>query len=184
METLTANKITAHNAGWRSQFRFAVSVFWSGVCEFWRSTMKTILIFLFALLILESRGFAGLDTDIPQTNQVVLSSGRWKPSAEETQKALAAIQTFLEKPSSTNDSTKREIQKIQEHAKEYRVQFVGVVRDGKRMIWCNFFPAAETFGADWKREKVRVMDGGFWFWQIEYDPSAGKCLNFSSNGYA
>jgi hypothetical protein len=30
------NKITAHNAGWPSQFRFAVSVFWSGVCEFQR----------------------------------------------------------------------------------------------------------------------------------------------------
>jgi hypothetical protein len=30
------NKITAHNAGWRIQFRFAVDVFGSGVCEFWR----------------------------------------------------------------------------------------------------------------------------------------------------
>jgi hypothetical protein len=30
------NVIPAHNAGWPSQFRFAVSVFWSGVCEFHR----------------------------------------------------------------------------------------------------------------------------------------------------
>jgi hypothetical protein len=40
------NQITAHNAGWRlppsprlwrtGQFRFAGSVFWSGVCEFGR----------------------------------------------------------------------------------------------------------------------------------------------------
>jgi hypothetical protein len=30
------NKITAHNAGWRTQFRFAVHVLWSGVCEFHR----------------------------------------------------------------------------------------------------------------------------------------------------
>jgi hypothetical protein len=29
-------KITAHNAGWQTQFRFAGSVFWSGVCEFHR----------------------------------------------------------------------------------------------------------------------------------------------------
>ena len=29
-----ANNITAHDAGWRTQFRFAVSVLWSGVCEF------------------------------------------------------------------------------------------------------------------------------------------------------
>jgi hypothetical protein len=30
------NKITAHNAGWPSQFRFAGSVIWSGVFEFRR----------------------------------------------------------------------------------------------------------------------------------------------------
>ncbi len=31
---------TAHNAGWRSQFRIAGGVFWSGVCEFdrWAAT--------------------------------------------------------------------------------------------------------------------------------------------------
>jgi hypothetical protein len=29
-------RITAHNAGWPSQFRVAVNVFWSGLCEFWR----------------------------------------------------------------------------------------------------------------------------------------------------
>ena len=33
---LLSFKITAHNAGWRLQFRFAGIVFWSGVCEFWR----------------------------------------------------------------------------------------------------------------------------------------------------
>jgi len=83
--------------------------------------MKSILVLLFVLLILEARAVAGVDTDIPQTNQVILSSGRWKPSVKETQKALAAI---------------------------------------------------------------RVLDGGFWFWQIEYEPCTAKCLNFASNGYA
>jgi hypothetical protein len=29
-------KITAHNAGWRTQFRFRGQRLWSGVCEFWR----------------------------------------------------------------------------------------------------------------------------------------------------
>jgi hypothetical protein len=32
------NQNTAHNAGWPSQFRFAGHGFWSGVCEFLRST--------------------------------------------------------------------------------------------------------------------------------------------------
>ena len=32
--TYSPNHITAQNAGWRSQFRFAVSAFLPGVCEF------------------------------------------------------------------------------------------------------------------------------------------------------
>jgi hypothetical protein len=34
------NKIAAHNAGWRLQFRFADGVLWSGMCELGRS-LKT-----------------------------------------------------------------------------------------------------------------------------------------------
>jgi len=34
MRTQTANKITAHSAGWCTQFRFAGGVSWSGACEF------------------------------------------------------------------------------------------------------------------------------------------------------
>jgi len=34
--TLMPNKITAQNAGWPSQFRFAGHGFSSGVCEFYR----------------------------------------------------------------------------------------------------------------------------------------------------
>ena len=150
--------------------------------------MKLLLVSLFAMLILESRAVANLDTDIAQTNQVILSSGRWKPSFEETQKALAAIQEFLDRPSSTNEWTKSEIKRIQEHAKEYRVQFLGVVRGGRKVIWCNFFPASrkdeKDYFQDWKQREISVDDGGFWFWQIEYDPRTGKSSRFTSNGYA
>jgi hypothetical protein len=36
MNTPPSNQITAHNAGWPSQFRFASNGFWSCVCEFQR----------------------------------------------------------------------------------------------------------------------------------------------------
>jgi hypothetical protein len=39
----TANKITADNAGWLSQFRFAVGIFWSGVSPASRSTSFQVL---------------------------------------------------------------------------------------------------------------------------------------------
>lgn len=150
--------------------------------------MKTTLVLLLALLVLDVHVFASGDTVIAQTNRVILSSGGWKPSADETQTALMAIQSFLERPTSTNDWSKGEIKKIRIHLKEYRVQFVGVVRDGKKVIWCNFFPAPRKGEKDsfqyWQRQAIMVDDGGFWYWQIEYDPSTGKCLKFMSNGYA
>lgn len=36
MTMLSPNKIAAHNAGWRLQFRFAGGVLWSGMCELGR----------------------------------------------------------------------------------------------------------------------------------------------------
>jgi hypothetical protein len=152
------------------------------------SSRKVIVVMLLVLPVLESRAVAGLDADIPKANRAILTSGRWTPSAEETQKALVAIQVYLEKPGFEDEYMKGEIKEILKHAKEYRVQFVGVERDGKKYIWCNFFPVPpkgkEDHHPDWKRRKVFVLDGGCDYWRIECDPRTGKCDNFSSNGYA
>jgi hypothetical protein len=40
----SSNQITAHHGGWRTQFRFAVSVFWSGVCVIKRQFYLPVLI--------------------------------------------------------------------------------------------------------------------------------------------
>jgi hypothetical protein len=42
MSILLPNQITAHNAGWPSQFRFAGGVFWSAVCEFCRLATEVV----------------------------------------------------------------------------------------------------------------------------------------------
>ena len=148
--------------------------------------MKTILV-IFALVVMQVCAHAGIETDIPPTNRVVLKSGAWKPTPEQTQKALLSIESFLNHPDTTNGWEKAEIKKILANVKRCRVQFIGVVRDGRKVIWCNFFPAPYN-GDDefkyWKQEKVEVMDGGYRFWRIYYDPSIDKCLEFASNGYA
>ncbi len=150
--------------------------------------MKSILIFLIGLIVQRDFILAGIDTDIAEANSVILPSGRWTPSVDEARKALSAIQSFLETTISTNDRNKSEIKKILDHSKEYRVQFIGVIHDEKRLILCNFFPARRNKEKDgfeyWKRQEVSVDDGGFWYWQIEYDTSTGKCVNFASNGEA
>lgn len=48
---LSPNKITAHNAGWRSLFRIRGSHRWPGVCEFRRSPMKLVFIALLPALL-------------------------------------------------------------------------------------------------------------------------------------
>ena len=148
--------------------------------------MKTILVIL-ASVVLQVCAHAGIETDIPQTNRVVLKSGAWRPTPEQTQKSLLSIESFLNQPDTTNSWKKAEIKKILANTKRYRVQFVGVVHAGRKVIWCNFFPApynGEGAFKYWKKEKVEVEDGGFRFWQIYYDPSTDKCSEFASNGYA
>jgi hypothetical protein len=152
------------------------------------STMKIILTSVAFLLALQASALGSIETDIPQANRAILMSGAWTPSVEETQRALIAIHSFLERSTSGDRRSIGEIKKILDNIKKYRVQFVGVVREKRRVIWCNFFPAPRTGEKDefedWKHSEVTVCDGGYWFWQIEYDPGTGKCLHFSANGYA
>jgi hypothetical protein len=95
---------------------------------------------------------------------VVLKSGKWTPTPEQTQKALVSIQSFLNQQDITNNVRKSDIRKILANTKGYRVQFVGKIHGGKKVIWCNFFPAPDSDGADeypyWKRDEVSASDGG------------------------
>ena len=148
--------------------------------------MKTVILFLGAFAFQQAIGFAGIETAIPETNRVILELGDWVPTQDETRKALIAIGDSLNGPE-LRIFEGQEKRKILRNIKNYRVQFVGTKRQGRKIIWCNFFPAdrgeKDQF-ENWRREKIEVDDGGFWFWHIDYDPSTGKCENFESNGYA
>jgi hypothetical protein len=148
--------------------------------------MKVIIV-LFALALMQSLCLAGLDTDIAITNRVILKSGDWSPAPEDVPKCLLAIQTFLEHPGELDDYSKGDVKSILSRTKDYRVQFVGVIKDGKKVIWCNFFPAPHDgldIFPDWKEQTAKIHDGGAWFWHIYYDPSTEKCSGFKANGVA
>jgi hypothetical protein len=175
---------------WTRWVRISLSFgrYWHLSADHHGSPMKILILSLITLLAAQTLAIAGVDTEISQTNRVILTVGKWTPSEKESQKALTAVQAYLEKPTaSTNTWVPGEIKKILAHAKDYRVQFSGVLLDGKKWIRCNFFPAQETaedpFGYR-KQQEVNVLDGGFWFWHIYYDPSTGKCTKFMPNGYA
>jgi len=68
----------------------------------------------------------------------------------------------------------------------YRRQYVGFLRDGRRMIYINGVydetldpktrPESNplSFATGWETHAVRVCDGGAMSWGVEYDPQAGR----------
>ena len=73
------------------------------------------------------------------------------------------------------------------HRSEYRVQFYGMRRNGRKIIYCNFFPVKSPHGEagaypDVTKDLLEVSDGGASYWHIDYDPSSDRCTNFMPNG--
>ena len=129
---------------------------------------------------------------IPKENQVILSNTscwseiKWTPTEEQTVKALVSIEQLLNGPDALKKFGERqakEVAEIREHFAGYRVQFCGVIEDGRRRIHCNFFRADEDTPY-WKNNYVLVFDGGAWYWNISYDSETGEFFSFWINGYA
>jgi hypothetical protein len=70
--------------------------------------------------------------------------------------------------------------------KEYRVQFVGYVKDGHKIIHCNFFHnmSASNDFAYWKEREALVLDGGLYFWHCHFDLDEKRIFDLLMNGYA
>jgi hypothetical protein len=68
----------------------------------------------------------------------------------------------------------------------WRRQYVGIVRQGRRFIYGNYFrhePSQDAiFGDDWRRESTRVCDGGPVFFGVEYDVEAQRFTHIAFNG--
>jgi len=113
----------------------------------------------------------------------------WTPTPEDIQKALGAIDEFLQNPGKHEDIIEAwttdldyalgEIKNIKRNYSDFGVQVIGIVVDGQKRIHCNFGPAREV-GEDY----MLVLDGGYWYWRIEYDMETGGLLNLSIQGYA
>jgi len=65
--------------------------------------------------------------------------------------------------------------------RDYRRQFVGIVVDGKRQIFGNFFCAFEGLTVT---SPVSVDDGGDCFFSVVYDPAFRSFSALSINGEA
>lgn len=112
--------------------------------------------------------------------RAILQGGAWTPSPEQADAALSAGRVLLAKMAGEEGMKAGQ---ILARFGSYRVQFQGRESSGRRLVWCNFFPAVEG-GDSWRREAVLVLDGGISYWQFMYDPSTGGCLGFLEGGDA
>jgi len=64
----------------------------------------------------------------------------------------------------------------------YKRQYFGLVRDGRWIVYGNFF--CDAHGKDWLAQPVTVKDGGDCYFQVEYEPKTGRFSNLSVNGEA
>jgi hypothetical protein len=108
----------------------------------------------------------------------------WEPSIDDVSSAEECIGRFL--VSAQQDPKLDTYQKesaafILENLEKYRRQYVGVVVDGEKRIWCNLFFSDDSF-PEWKRIPVDVDGGGNRFWQIDYIVPEDECIRFSVHG--
>lgn len=127
--------------------------------------------------------------EVPLQNRVILNSGHWTPTQTQTEAAYRSVQGFLQKPVVSEPYYLGQIAEILKHRKPYRVQFIGRYDKGRKIILCSFFPIRlpedkQDYEPGWRRHLVEVMDGGFWYWRIKYDPQTDRCSDFDVNGYA
>jgi len=114
---------------------------------------------------------------LPITNEHIASwladTKGWMPTKAIIKKAEPVILTYIK------DSDEEIFNKLD----SYRCQYVGIINEGKKRIYCNFFWLTDE-EKDWHTNPVFVVDGGNWYFQIEYDVDTEKCLSISVNGEA
>lgn len=71
---------------------------------------------------------------------------------------------------------------VWERLDEYNRQYVGIVLDGKQIIYANYF--CDSVEIDWRKDFVFVMDGGDCFFQFKYDVDAATFFDLQVNGNA
>jgi hypothetical protein len=110
----------------------------------------------------------------------------WEPSGDDVSRAEECIRRSL--ASAPHDPNLKDYEKadaafVWENLMGYRRQYVGLIAEGEKRIWCNAFLADGSY-PDWELHPVYVLDGGRDFWEIEYILPKDECVGFHVHGEA
>lgn len=98
----------------------------------------------------------------------------WSPSLEQIGKLEQALPAYLR----FSEGRKPVIAATA----QYHRQYVGIVVNGRRLIYGNFYPTSVSDYFDEKSTPVIVCDGGASFWGIVFEPESSVFLDLQING--
>ena len=102
----------------------------------------------------------------------------WTPTESDIRALENGLSTYLENnPDRFNEHTP-----VWERLDEYNRQYIGIILDGKKIIYANYF--CDSSGMDWRKDFVFVLDGGDCYFQFKYDPNSGEFFDLQVNGVA
>jgi hypothetical protein len=102
------------------------------------------------------------------------SDSFWVPTKDQILEAEQAIERYLKDKPPTRSP------KLWQKLTNYKRQYVGIVVDGQKRIYCNFYCGSESLSD----KPVSVSDGGDCYFQVEYDIEDTTIYNLMVNGEA
>jgi hypothetical protein len=100
----------------------------------------------------------------------------WTPDRGSVLKLEQKIESYLKRAAAKRSPA------LWSKLAKYRRQYVGVVREGRKVIFANFF--CDSFNYDWKVTPVTVLDGGDCFFTLMFDPGSSAFSGLQINGEA
>jgi len=120
-------------------------------------------------------------------NSGLPAEGFWTPKESQLREMERSLPTFLRREMQSRPSV-RALHEVIASEPRYRRQYVGMIMDGRKVIWVNCIPQKSEEGVDpftnWKREIVDVSDGGSSFRGVVYDTEKHSFDKLILNGSA
>jgi len=109
------------------------------------------------------------------------STTYWDVPKAVAQLILDGLDSFLRNEGS-HDAATLAARLQSEHSSSYRVQFLGGVVGGRRVVYGNFFCAIDGRHSEWMSRPIMVKDGGSCFFQVIFDMTTKSYLELHIQG--
>jgi hypothetical protein len=100
----------------------------------------------------------------------------WTPGKDAILKLEERLEAYLKKAAAKHSP------KLWTKLAPYKRQYVGLIRNNRRVIFTNFF--CDALRVDWKTSVVVVEDGGDCFFTVMFDANGSRFYDLRINGEA